>query len=84
MVAMSKTKLPLYGTRTDDTINSIRGLVIKSSDCESFAPPAHVNQKHREIQRKIDRRKVRDGKQHGWIKHDGEQVTDWHVEDRLL
>lgn len=72
-------RIPLRGSRTD----GLRGLVIKSSDCDSFAPPRHVNKKHRELQRKIDRRKVRDGETHGWIEHDGERVTDWHIDDEV-
>jgi len=78
------TTLPLYGTRTDGARKSIRGLSIKTSDCDGFAPPAHVNEKHRELQRKIDRRKVRTGEVHGYIEHDGERVTDWDVDDDLL
>jgi hypothetical protein len=65
-------------------MRSLRGLVIKSSDCQSFAPPRHVNQKLAEIQRDIDRRKVQDGEEHGYIEHDGERVTDWGVDDKLL
>jgi len=85
MVGMSDTeRIPLVGTRTDSKLNSLRGLSIKSSDCSSIAPPVHVNDKHAEIQREIDRRKVKDGEQHGWIEHDGEQVTDWQVDEDLL
>jgi len=83
-VMVGKIKIPLRGSRTDSASKSIRGLVIKSSDCEGFAPPKHVNDKHRELQREIDRRKVRDGEVHGYIEHDGEQVTDWGVDEELL
>ncbi len=77
---MGATRIPLRGTRRD----GLRGLVIKSSDCDEFAPPKHVNDKHREIQRKIDRRKVDDGKTHGYIEHNGEEVTGWEIDDKLL
>lgn len=82
-------RVPLVGVRTDTSTESLtgrsmRGLVIKSSDCEQFAPPRHVNLKLAEIQDEIDRRKVRHGMTHGYIEHDGEQVTDWDVDDRLL
>lgn len=76
-------RIPLKGMRRGKHTER-RGLVIQSSDCEDFAPPKHVNDKHREIQREIDRRKVRDGEVHGYIEHDGEEVTDWNVEERLL
>jgi hypothetical protein len=79
-----RTKIPLRGSRTTGKGDSRRGLVIKSSDCESFAPPRHVNQKHAEIQRQIDRRRVKDSETHGWIEHDGEKVTAWEVDDELL
>lgn len=58
--------------------------MIRSSDCEDPFPPKHVNDKHREIQQMIDRRKVRDGEVHGWIEHNGEEVTDWQVDEGLL
>ena len=77
---MGTTKIPLRGTRCD----GLRGLCIKSSDCEDFAPPKHVNDKHREIQRMIDRRKVDDGETHGYIEHNGEEVTDWEIDGKLL
>ena len=76
-------RIPLKGMRRGK-YRERRGLMIQSSDCEDFAPPKHVNDKHRELQREIDRRKVHDGKVHGWIEHDGEQVTDWHIDEELL
>lgn len=82
---MATKRIPLYGTRTDDSERkSLRGLGIKSSDCERFAPPPCVNEKHRELQQKIDRRKVKDGEVHGWIEHNGDEVTDWKIDEELL
>lgn len=80
---MSKQRIPLKGTRTTGR-KQIRGLSIKQSDLSDPVPPAHINDKHREIQQLIDRRKVTDGETHGWIEHDGEQVTDWNVDEKLL
>lgn len=79
------TRIPLIGHRREG-MNSreLRGLKIRSSDCESFAPPAHVNRKHEEIQKMIDRRKVEDEVKYGWIEHDGDSVTDWNVDSELL
>lgn len=76
-------RIPLIGLRSNGR-KKMRGLKIRASDCADPFPPAHVNAKHRDIQQAIDRRKVRDGEEHGWIEHDGEQVTDWHIDDCLL
>lgn len=76
-------RIPLRGMRAGEP-RERRGLKIRSSDCETFAPPKHVNDKHREIHKMIDRRKVRDGEVHGWIEHDGKQVTNWYVDEDLL
>ena len=77
-------RISLTGIRTNGGWKDKRGLSIKSSNCESFAPPPHVNEKHAEIQQMIDQRKVKDGEKHGWIEHDGHKVTDWHVDNELI
>lgn len=80
---MSTERIPLHGVRMNGRRKK-RGLGIRSSECADGFPPRHVNEKHREIQERIDRRRVRDGVEHGWIEHDGEKVTDWHVDDDIL
>lgn len=78
-------RIPLIGHRREGMNGrELRGLKTKSSDCDSFAPPTHVNRKHEEIQQMIDRRKVKDGVEYGWVEHDGEKVTDWYVDEELL
>lgn len=73
-------RIPLIGHRGEMG----RGLKIRLSDCDESVPPPHVTEKHRQLQERIDRRAVTDGEEHGWIEHDGQEVTDWDVDDDLL
>lgn len=80
----SKT-IPLWGTVVDfGDGEEKRGLSIRSSDCEDIVPPTFVNEKHRELQDEITRDAVKDGERQGWIRHDGEKITEWHVDEELL
>lgn len=77
-------RIPLYGRRAQTGRNDFRGLIIRLSDCEGSVPPPDVEERHRELQEKIDRWRVKDGEQYGWIEHDGGEVTDWYVDEELL
>lgn len=78
-------RIPLIGKRyTPSHGKEKRGLVIQSSDLPDTVPSPEVNEKHREIQQKIDRRKVEHGKQHGWIDVDDHgEVVAFNVDDNL-
>lgn len=79
-------RIPLYGKHVsfDRTDREIRGLVIRSSDCENAVPPQSVHEKHEELNNTIDKRKITDGEQYGWIEHENGTVTDWEIDDDIL
>lgn len=81
----STQTIPLRGRHVKIRGSVKRNLCISSSDCSGFAPPKLVNERHREICEIIDRRRVRDGEVHGYIKHDAQgNVVDWQVDEALL
>lgn len=79
-------RIPLHGKHiTPKYGRERRGVVIQSSDCDGYAPPASVQDQHRELQRQVDRRRVPDGEQVGWIEYNEDlEVTDYHIEPGLL
>jgi len=77
--------IPLYGSHVERRDGSVsKGLVIKSRDCPGGVPPTEASRVHRELQERIDRRKVPDGERVGHIEMDGHDVVDYGVDDELL
>jgi hypothetical protein len=77
--------IPLHGSHIEIRGSVKKSLSMLSSDCRGTVPPAAVTDKHREIVERIDRRKIRDGETHGYIKHDANgEVTDSHVDPELI
>jgi len=79
------TKIPLYGSHVEATGGTVsKGLVIKSSDCPKGVPSIDVSKLHRNLQKRIDRRKVPNDEQVGWIKVNENAIVDWDINDNLL
>lgn len=77
-------RIPLYGKYVDFGQGERRGIVIQSSDCEAYAAPPQVSEKHIELQSMIDRRRVPKSEKVGYIEHENGEVVAWELNEGLL